>query len=144
MMVTRGWTREGQEREEDAQLFNGYTESVMQGEKLLGIGCTIIRIFLTQLNCTLKIVKIVNLMCTFYHIKHFLKIKYPQVAQGYSSGLGSFRYGAISCGKVFLRSISNHQNLFRIHDFLLGCRVPDKCRVPELTASELRRPTSPL
>lgn len=120
MVVTRSWIREGQEREEDGQLFNGYTESVVQGEKLLGIGCTTIRIFLTQLNCMLKMVKIVNLLFTFYHIKHFLKVKYPQVAQGYSSGLGSFRYGAISCGKVFLRSISNHQNLLRIHDFLLG------------------------
>lgn len=40
MVVTRGWTREGQEREEDGQLFNGYRQSVLQGEKFLGIGCT--------------------------------------------------------------------------------------------------------
>ena len=66
MVVTRSWIREGQEREEDGQLFNGYTESVVQGEKLLGIGCTTIRIFLTQLNCMLKMVTLI-LCYAFYH-----------------------------------------------------------------------------
>lgn len=67
------------------------------------------------------------------------------MAQGYKTGLYSFRYRAISCGKVPLSSISNHhcpyQSPFRIHDFLLGITAPESL---ELTAQELHLPTSTL
>ena len=49
MVVAWGWGGRG-----NGELFNKYRVSVLQNEKVLEIGCTILWIYLTLLNCTLK------------------------------------------------------------------------------------------
>ena len=51
---------------ERGSVFNGYRVSMLQEEKVLGLCCTIMQIYLTLLNSTFKMVKVVNFMiCDF-------------------------------------------------------------------------------
>lgn len=61
-MLARNWKRE------EWGVINGYRVSVLQGEKVLGIGCITVCTYLTLLHYTLKSSKMVNFMyCVFYH-----------------------------------------------------------------------------
>ena len=50
MVVPRGWEEGGN----GESLFNGYRGSVLQDEKVLGIGCIIMGIYSILMNCTLE------------------------------------------------------------------------------------------
>ena len=68
-----GWPGEGRSAELG---FDGHGVSILQGEKVLEIGCTTMRVYLTLLNCTLSNSYNGNfyIMC-FYHNKNKFKIK---------------------------------------------------------------------
>ena len=55
-MLARNWKRE------EWGVINGYRVSVLQGEKVLGIGCITVCTYLTLLHYTLKSSKMVNFM----------------------------------------------------------------------------------
>lgn len=55
-------------RQEWKSLFHGYGVLVLQDERVLEIGCTTMWIYLTRVNCTFKMVKVVNfILCVSYH-----------------------------------------------------------------------------